>query len=88
MLVYLDVPYLGSFHCSDALLERIWDVAAYTVHLNMQQYIWDGIKRDRLVWMGDLHPEIASIQNRVRRSADHSPPVWISSPPTRRRASG
>lgn len=62
VMIYRDIPYLGSFCCSDPLLNRIWDVGAYTVHLNMQQYIWDGIKRDRLVWMGDLHPEIATIQ--------------------------
>lgn len=62
VLIFRDIPYLGSFRCSDPLLNRIWDVAAYTVHLNMQQYIWDGIKRDRLVWIGDLHPEIATIQ--------------------------
>lgn len=60
--VLRDIPYLGSFNSSDPLLNRIWDVGAYTVHLNMQQYIWDGIKRDRLVWIGDLHPEIATIQ--------------------------
>lgn len=62
VMVFRDIPYLGSFRCSDPLLNRIWDVGAYTVHLNMQQYIWDGIKRDRLVWIGDLHPEIATIQ--------------------------
>ena len=62
VMVFRNIPYLGSFHCSDPLLNRIWDVGAYTVHLNMQQYIWDGIKRDRLVWIGDLHPEIATIQ--------------------------
>ncbi len=62
VLIYRDIPYLGSFSCSDSLLNQIWDVGAYTVHLNMQQYIWDGIKRDRLVWIGDLHPEIATIQ--------------------------
>lgn len=62
VMLFRDIPYLGSFQCSDSLLNRIWDVGAYTVHLNMQQYIWDGIKRDRLVWVGDLHPEIATIQ--------------------------
>ena len=62
IMIFRDVPYLGSFSCNDPLLNRIWDVGAYTVHLNMQQYIWDGIKRDRLVWIGDLHPEIATIQ--------------------------
>jgi hypothetical protein len=47
----------GSFACSDDRLNRIWQVGARTVHLCMQDYLWDGIKRDRLVWMGDLHPE-------------------------------
>ncbi len=61
VLVYKDVPYRGSFQCSDPLLNRIWDVGAYTVHLNMQEYIWDGIKRDRLVWIGDMHPEMLTI---------------------------
>ena len=27
----------------------------------MQEYLWDGIKRDRLVWIGDMHPEVLSI---------------------------
>lgn len=62
VLVYKDVPYRGSFVCSDPLLNRIWDVGAYTVHLNMQEYIWDGIKRDRLVWVGDMHPEVTTIK--------------------------
>ena len=62
ILVYKDKPYIGSFSCNDPLLNRIWDTGAYTVHLNMQNYIWDGIKRDRLVWAGDLHPEIKTIQ--------------------------
>lgn len=34
---------------------------AYTVHLNMQEYLWDGIKRDRVVWLGDMHPEVSTI---------------------------
>lgn len=62
VLLYRDLPYLGSFACSDPLLDRIWETGAYTVHLNMQEYIWDGIKRDRLVWIGDLHPELSTLQ--------------------------
>jgi hypothetical protein len=58
---YRDLVYAGSFHCSDERLNRIWQTGAYTVHLNMQDYIYDGIKRDRLVWMGDLNPEIRVI---------------------------
>ena len=54
-------PYLGSFQCSDARLNTIWSTGAYTVQLNMQEYIWDGIKRDRLIWLGDMHPEINTI---------------------------
>lgn len=56
-----DIPYLGSFRCNDGRLNRIWDVGAWTVHLNMQDFLWDGIKRDRLVWVGDMHPEWRTI---------------------------
>lgn len=60
--VYRDLEYKGSFECSDAELNRIYDVAAYTCHLNMQNLLWDGIKRDRLVWVGDTHPEMMTIR--------------------------
>lgn len=59
---YRDLPYLGGFECSDPLLNRIFDTAAYTCHLNMQNLLWDGIKRDRLVWVGDTHPEMLTIR--------------------------
>ena len=58
---YRDIPYLGSFNSSDERLNTIWNTGAYTVHLNMQEYLWDGIKRDRLVWVGDMHPEVMTI---------------------------
>ncbi len=58
-----DVPYVGSFKSSDERLDRIWKTGAYTVHLNMQDYLWDGIKRDRLVWLGDMHPEVSVISS-------------------------
>ena len=58
---YLDLDYVGSFTCSDDRLNRIWDTAAYTAQLNMQEYLWDGIKRDRLVWIGDMHTEVNTI---------------------------
>lgn len=61
IFVYRDIEYKGSFECDDEKINRIWNTAAYTVHLNMQDYLWDGIKRDRLVWMGDLHPEILTV---------------------------
>jgi hypothetical protein len=61
VLVYRDLPYLGSFRCNDPRLNRIWETGAYTVHLNLQDYVWDGIKRDRLVWIGDMHPETMTV---------------------------
>lgn len=49
----------GYITTSDPELNRIIDTAAYTLKLNFQNgYIWDGIKRDRLVWSGDLNQEI------------------------------
>ncbi len=74
---YRDVPYEGSFTCSDERLNQIWQTGAYTVHLCMQDYLWDGIKRDRLVWMGDMHPEIMTLntvfgnQAVVQKSLDY-----------------
>lgn len=51
----------GFIKTSDAELNKIIDTAAYTLKLNLQNgYIWDGIKRDRLVWCGDLHQEIVN----------------------------
>ena len=61
--LYRDVPYRGSFKSNDERLNQIWQTGAYTVHQCMQEFLWDGIKRDRLVWMGDMHPEIMTISN-------------------------
>jgi len=58
---FRDIPYKGSFCCNDERLNKIWETGAYTVHLNMQEYLWDGVKRDRLVWVGDLHPEVMTV---------------------------
>jgi len=60
---YRDIPYLGSFTCNDEKLNTIWMTGAYTTHLNMQEYLWDGVKRDRLVWAGDMHPEVMTINS-------------------------
>lgn len=83
------LDYLGTFECSDPRLNAIWQTGAYTVHLCMQEYVWDGIKRDRLVWIGDLHPEtmvIASVfgghpivQATLDYQRDRSPlPEWMN----------
>ncbi|RYG69773.1 alpha-L-rhamnosidase, partial [bacterium] len=51
----------GHFNCSDERLNQIWRVGRHTVRVCLQDYIWDGIKRDRLVWLGDLHPEVSVV---------------------------
>jgi hypothetical protein len=53
--VYYPVKYQGSFESSDPLLNRIWQVGAYTSHLSMQDEIWDAPKRDRAPYGGDLN---------------------------------
>ena len=51
----------GKFISDDTVLNQIYETAARTIYLNLQNgFIWDGIKRDRLVWVGDLHPEICA----------------------------
>lgn len=59
---YQPYEYVGSFSCSDDLLNRIYDTAVYTCHLCIQNELWDGIKRDRLIWIGDLAPEMKTIK--------------------------
>lgn len=63
IFTYRNIPYKGTFECNDEVLNRIYDVCAYTVHVNMQNMLWDGIKRDRLVWIGDTHPEMLAIRS-------------------------
>ena len=48
-----DAASSGSFRCSDDELNRIWDVAAYTMDLTTREFFMDGIKRDRWTWSGD-----------------------------------
>ena len=43
----------GFFKCSDKLLNRIWEVGAYTMDLTTREFFMDGIKRDRWTWSGD-----------------------------------
>lgn len=61
----------GSFSSSDALLNKIWFTAAKTLRLCIRNgYIVDGVKRDRLVWSGDMYPEIKSAHCLFRRAPE------------------
>ncbi len=51
----------GYFECNDERVNLVYRTAARTLYLCMQNRLWDGIKRDRLVWIGDMHPEALGI---------------------------
>ena len=80
----------GSFRCSDERLNEIYSVAQRTLLLCLQGgMIWDGIKRDRLVWIGDLHPEtlgvlyttadVENVFNCIKFGAEETPPTdWMN----------
>ena len=55
---YLPLEYKGSFHCSEEIINKVWDVAAYTFHLNSREFFLDGIKRDRWVWSADAYQSL------------------------------
>ena len=91
------LPYFereGYIKTSDVELNRIIDTAAYTLKLNLQNgFIWDGIKRDRLVWSGDLHQEILlaaylfgdipNISNSLAFLSEQTPAeAWINAIPS------
>lgn len=46
----------------DELIKKIYQTAKRTIDLCAGgDYVWDGVKRDRLVWIGDMHPEMLAI---------------------------
>ncbi len=81
---------VGYFECDDELVNKIWNTAAYTLRLCIQNgYIWDGVKRDRLVWIGDLYPEMraarclfgatSEVENSLAFAEAQAPlPEWIN----------
>ena len=54
-LEYLPIEYKGGFRCDDEDVNKIWDVCAYTLHLNMREVLTEAIKRDRWLWGGDAY---------------------------------
>ena len=52
---YLPIEDKASFNCDDPMIKKIWDICAYTFHLNSRECYLDGIKRDRWVWSGDAY---------------------------------
>lgn len=51
-----------SYTGNDALVSAVFDTAKRTIDLcSVGQYVYDGIKRDRLVWVGDMYPEMLAL---------------------------
>ena len=47
------VQAAGAFHCSDETLNKIWEVATYTVHLCMLDTYVDCPAYEQVYWVGD-----------------------------------
>ena len=58
--LHADMERIGNFKTANRLSE-IYDTASYTLFLNVQNAIWDGIKRDQHLWVGDLYPELTGL---------------------------
>ena len=51
-----------TYQGKDERIKEIFNVAKRTVDLCASEgYVWDGIKRDRLLWVGDLAPELMAL---------------------------
>lgn len=51
----------GRFCCDDERVNDIYSAAERTIELCVRKNdIWDGVKRDRALWIGDLYPEMLS----------------------------
>lgn len=67
----LKKPLKYAYQGEDATVKRIFEVAKHTVDLCASRgYAWDGIKRDRLVWIGDMHPEMLALTTLYGRLAE------------------
>ena len=55
----------------DLLVKKIYECAKRTIDLCIESgYVLDGIKRDRLVWVGDLHPETLALTTLYNRAKE------------------
>lgn len=52
---FLPLKDRAYFSCNNKKAANIWNICAYTFHLNSREFFLDGIKRDRWVWSGDAY---------------------------------
>lgn len=84
-LVRSDVERIGTFACSDAMINKFYDVSLWTIEDNIQGILTDCPHRERCAWMGDAYvvAEAASFNFDMLRfwrkaSADMSTVLGVS----------
>lgn len=90
----LNIEPVYAYSGGDEKIKSIYETAKRTVDLCASGgYLWDGVKRDRLVWIGDIHPEMLALTTLygrlplIERSLDfvkeQTPlPGWMNNFPT------
>lgn len=90
----LKKPAVFTYQGQDERIKAIYETAKRTVDLCAGSgYVWDGVKRDRLVWIGDMHPEmlaltalygrLPAIEKSLDFVKDQTPlPGWMNNFPT------
>ncbi len=59
--LYTPMTLRKHFRSGDAELDAIWERSVYTLHLCTNNFLIDGVKRDRLPWAGDLAVSLLSM---------------------------
>ncbi len=54
-LVRTDMARIGSFQCSDSLINKFYEVSMWTIEDNVQGLLSDCPHRERCAWMGDAY---------------------------------
>ncbi len=58
----LNKKIIYKYNGNDELINNIFNIAKRTIDLCAGNgYVVDGIKRDRLIWIGDMHPEMLAL---------------------------
>lgn len=88
-----EINQIGNFECDDEIINKIYQTSIHTLFLNLQNELYEGIKRDRLVWIGDMQPEVLAfsylyndyeiVESAINDSIKFNPlPCWFGNIPT------
>ena len=71
-LVRTDAERIGTFACSDSLINTFYEVSMWTIENNIQGVLTDCPHRERCAWMGDIYvvAEAASFNFDMKRMWD------------------